>query len=180
MRKPPKKIAFPFYLLLITGLILSLLWWQGIRFNVSESMPIGVYHLVDKPVERGRWVSVCLPSALSKFALEREYLPKGVCPNGTQPLLKVVVAMPGDTVELIQGALIVNGHHQLLSATKNHDETQRALPSLARGTYFTPPNEVWLLGHRAPNSWDSRYFGAISMHHIQAVAEKISLTGATS
>jgi hypothetical protein len=56
-------------MLLLTGgaTLLSLVAASGLRFNVTRSLPLGLYHVVDRPdagtmeLQRGMLVTACLP-----------------------------------------------------------------------------------------------------------------------
>src|SRR5688572_30773362 len=83
--------------------------YAGFRLNVSGSLPVGIYRVVDdtRVVERGSIVVVCLSERWSRFAAERGILGPGRCPGGSYGLGKVVVAIEGDLVTLSQDRLLV-------------------------------------------------------------------------
>ena len=140
-----------------------------VSLNVSPSAPIGLYRPVDLPLERNRPVVACVPPRVATLARERGYLGRGSCPGDVQPVLKWVVGLPGDVVELGQEAVSVNGVRLPGSATAIHDSRGRPLPHAPWGHIVLGPGEVWLLGTAAARSWDSRYFGAVSLDHVQAI-----------
>jgi conjugative transfer signal peptidase TraF len=92
------------------------------------------------------------------------------CPHGYQPLLKPIVAMTGDVVELTPNVVLVNGRSHSHSATVNQDSQGRPLPHLPWGRYLLAPGEVWVLSTFSANSWDSRYFGPIRVESVIATA----------
>jgi conjugative transfer signal peptidase TraF len=103
----------------------------------------------------------------SQIGLEFGYLAKGDCPGGAEPVAKVIGAVPGDVVELLPGAVTVNGQHFTHNAaTQNTDSENRALKHLAAGRYVVAPGEVWLFGFNNPRSWDSRYFGPVPVANV--------------
>ena len=55
-------------------------------------------------------MAACLPpdSGAAQLAVERGYLPTGQCPGGFAPLLKQIVAIPGDTVTLTDEQVWIN------------------------------------------------------------------------
>jgi conjugative transfer signal peptidase TraF len=140
-----------------------------VRLNVSPSAPIGLYRPVDSPLERNRLVVACVPPGVAALARERGYLGRGSCPGDVQPVLKRVVGLPDDVVELGQEAVSVNGVRLPGSATAIDDSRGRPLPHAPWGRIVLGPGEVWLLGTAVARSWDSRYFGAVSLDHVQAI-----------
>ena len=47
----------------------------GLRFNVEPSVPIGAYHIVSGPVERGDTVGACLPSRSRTMPSSTKFCP---------------------------------------------------------------------------------------------------------
>ena len=92
------------------------------------------------------------------------------CPHGFQPLLKPIVAVAGDVVELTPNTVSINGRAQSHSATVDHDSQGRPLPHLPWGRYLLGPGEMWVMSTLHPNSWDSRYFGPIRLETVIATA----------
>ena len=83
----------------------------GLRFNLTSSLPIGLYRVTrDSPtLERGAIVLYCLPPTVADFAHHRGYVPRGGhCPGGLTPIGKIVAALPGDTVVLTRDGVKVN------------------------------------------------------------------------
>jgi signal peptidase I len=77
----------------------------------------------------------------------------------TDPLIKRVIGLPGDTIEIKQGAVYVNGN-------KLNE------PYLSQGTSGTlapqlvPEGHVFVLGDNRGASNDSRYFGMVPYENI--------------
>ena len=136
----------------------------GIRGIVSESMPRGVYysHAFSGQAQRGDTVEVCLPTAISRFARRRGYLAPGIfCNDGVQRIVKSVLAVPGDTVEVSPEGLAVGGHLLPNTAPRSHDSRGRRLPQIRCGRYVVAPGTLWLFSSQIPTSFDSRYFGPV-------------------
>lgn len=163
-RKAITKSLIPGAILLVIVIIAGLL---GYRLNITGSMPLGVWKQADT-IHRGAFVAVCIDESLPsvKLAFERAYIPRGECPNGHVPLLKEVGAVAGDTVTLTADAVLVNGKPLANSKTKAVDHLGRPMESIARGTYTVKPGEYWLFALSNPNSYDSRYFGAVRAESI--------------
>lgn len=138
-----------------------------LRYNVSASMPEGLYAIMPRRLGFGvgSWVAVCVPPAVERFARRRRYLDTGSCRGGGAPLLKVVVAVGPARLRLLHGRLTVDrvsvpGCGSRLA----RDSEGRPLP-------FVPPpadlraGDVYLCG-LSPRSYDSRYFGAVPSRGI--------------
>lgn len=135
---------------------------MGYRLNTTASMPLGLWKQGDT-VHRGAYATACIDhqTPTAAMAFERNYLPEGECPSGYAPLLKQIVAMPGDTVTLTDDAVIVNGKPIPNTRTNRHDSKGRPMQFIERGTYTVAQGEYWLIANQHPNSYDSRYFGPV-------------------
>lgn len=81
----------------------------------------------------------------------------------TRDFIKRVVAVSGDTVEIRQGKVYVNG--ELLpevASTLSDRETW--------APHVVEPDTVWVLGDNRSNSEDSRYFGPVQRTQIRGQA----------
>lgn len=108
-------------------------------------------------------MAVCLApdSGAAQLAVERGYLAAGQCPGGFAPLLKQIVAIPGDTVTLTDDQVCINDVLLRGSRALSEDSAGRPLFPYPRGTYRVPPGEYWLFATNLPQSFDSRYFGPV-------------------
>lgn len=147
----------------------------GLRVNNTASQPIGVWRLTDDPAgERGAAVWACPPNNEAvRMALRYGSLPPGICPVGSKAILKVVGAVAGDQVEVTDAGVAVNG--RLLPNTKplDQDGLGRPLPRVQRGKGKVRPGEVWLLSTYNAASFDSRYFGPVTVDHLKSRAEPL-------
>ena len=75
------------------------------------------------------------------------------------PLIKRVIGLPGETVEVRQNVVYING--ELLS-----EEYLPVLRQRNYGPYLVPEGEIFVMGDNRNVSNDSRYFGAVSVDHI--------------
>ena len=160
---------------LASGLVLALC--SVVRLNVSPSVPLGLYRMVDEPVARGVLVVACVPPDAARLARDRGYLTAGSCPGGTRPILKRLGAVPGDIVDLDADGVAVNGVRLPKSATAARDTHDRPLPHAPWGRTVTPPGEAWLFATETTPSWDSRYFGPVALDHVHAVRPVLTLRG---
>jgi conjugative transfer signal peptidase TraF len=140
------------------------------RINTSSSLPRGLYLL--EPLRRalrpGDFVVACPPPAASTLALARGYLDPGTCPGGTKPLGKLVLAVPGDRVELAASAVTLNRCRLPATASRAADTHGRPLPRFPPGAYRVRAGDIWLFSPH-PRSFDSRYFGPVAVTGIRGV-----------
>lgn len=151
-------------LLMVSGI-------SGVRLNLSGSMPIGLY-VIDGSAgsipRRGSIVLVCLPRSVADFAADRGYVPHGgACADGTAPVGKPVLAIPGDTVSVTLAGISLNGRLVPNSKSLAVDHRGRPLPQLGRGSYVVNAGEMWLVSQYSPFSFDSRYFGAVPIGQMR-------------
>ena len=140
----------------------------GIRINLSESMPRGIWQHqpLTGPAERGDIVLVCLQN--SEFL--KRYIGPGNCKTGMEPIIKPVVAVAGDDLMLSVDGITVNGHKIPNTAPLTLDHTGTPLVPFGFGPYHVPSGQVFLISDWASNSFDSRYIGPISVDTIIARA----------
>ena len=146
-----------------------------LRFNHTRSLPRGLYRLTHEPLRRGDLVSACLPQAVSDLGRRRGYLHSGVCPSGVEPVLKRILAVPGDTVDVDVRGLSLNGVPIEHSASVQTDHLGRPLTSFPSGFYHLGRSDYWLLSTYDPMSWDSRYFGPIERANILSTVRPVWL-----
>jgi signal peptidase I len=83
---------------------------------------------------------------------------------GSDPFIKRVVAVAGDTIAVHDGALYVNGQRQ---------SEQYLMEQDIIGTFpetVVPSSMVWAMGDNRNNSGDSRSFGPVSLSSIMGEA----------
>lgn len=134
-----------------------------LHLNVTDSMPIGIW--TRRPlsdIKRGSLVTFCLPQS----ATENIQLTPGECPDTyTAPLLKPIAAIGGDTVQIREG------HPARVNGKEIPNTIARpSMQSWPAGEYLVKPGEVWVLSSYNHKSYDSRYFGPISVSTIQGEA----------
>jgi conjugative transfer signal peptidase TraF len=152
------------------GAVTLLLSTEGVRtprliWNASGSAPIGLYGL--RPASRlavSQLVVVRPPGPLATFLADRLYLPRGI------PLLKRVLALPGQTVCRVQLAITVD--KIAMGAAREYDRNGRPLP-IWQGCYVIADGEVFLMNWRSADSFDGRYFGAVPTSAIIGTAEPL-------
>jgi len=155
----PSRSACRFVLIASAGMIavFQICGSLGIRFNLSPSLPMGIY-IASKA---GKLVEFCPAEPFAALAIERGYRDQGSCPDGAAPLLKPVVAVGGDSVELSERGLAVNGSLLPDSAPLAADTKGRPLHAWPPGRSIVPEGMLWVISSYNPRSFDSRYFGPI-------------------
>jgi conjugative transfer signal peptidase TraF len=144
-------------------------WAGGIRLNLTGSMPVGVYRVVQGRPSHGAMVLACIPTSIARFAHERGYVPNGNCPSGVAAVGKSILALYRDTVVLTVEGIRIAGSLLPNSKPLRRDSEGRPLPQLALGVYVVRPDEMWLLSTYFERSFDSRYFGPVPTTAIVAI-----------
>ena len=137
----------------------KLLW------NASASVAIGLYAVHRAgALHVGELLVVAPPEPLASFLDHRRYLPKGV------PLLKRIVALPGQTVCRIQRTIFVDG--AAIGDALGRDHLGRPLP-VWQGCRLIAAGEVFLMNRQSPDSLDGRYFGPLPTTTIVGRADPL-------
>lgn len=131
-------------------------------YNDTPSLPPGFYYIEKTDnIGVGDLIRVCIPDSWGQLARQRGYLDRGNCPGEATPVGKMVVAVPGDTVDVRPEGVRVGG--RLLSGSKLHpfDSQERSLEA-ALGLHVLGPGECFVLSTLYDLSFDSRYFGPVA------------------
>jgi len=131
--------------------------------NTTHSMPLGLYYRTAAPIGKGSLISYRLDVQLpaQSLGIERGYDRDGV------PLLKRVVAACGDKVSVRANGVFVDGVLIPNSVPEVHDKQSRKLERAPLEDYTLRPGEAFLVGDTS-TSWDSRYFGTVSVTNCTA------------
>jgi conjugative transfer signal peptidase TraF len=151
-----RSIVLLYVALLVTaGFLVELSHFVGINTSVSAA-PVGLYLRTAPRPGRGKLVEVCLPSEVARFGIERSYIGRSWrCPDGSEPVGKRIVGMPGDFVDIDPATVL------------RADTAGRLLHHFPFGKHRLKAGEIWLAGS-ARNSWDSRYYGGVPIANVQA------------
>jgi signal peptidase I len=84
-------------------------------------------------------------------------------PDASIPYVKRVIAVAGETVELRDGAVLVNG--QVVDIPQAHGSSLPQTPTIAY-PYTVPAGDVWVMGDNRTFSSDSRSFGPVPVSNI--------------
>lgn len=122
-------------------------------WNASASVPIGLYaiHPIDG-IQSGDLVLVLPPEAVARYLDQRGYLPLGV------PILKHVLALPGQSVCRVEHTITVDG--VAVGDALDRDRQGRGLPAW-QGCRIVASDDVFLMNWRSTTSFDGRYFGPL-------------------
>ena len=141
----------------------------AVLWNETPSEPTGLYVRTASPPAPGRIIAFHTPALAFPYADERMgYLHR-------VPILKEVAAGEGDVVCTQAGALSINGRWR--APVLVHDRRGRLLPQW-RGCRALGAGEFFVFSNRIPNSFDSRYFGPVTIPEIVGVFEPLA-TSAT-
>jgi len=163
------------FIIVSTGIGLKV---YSLQLNLTPSMPLGFYRVAEiSAIKHGAIVSICLPDEIAKEGLRQGYLTKGKCANGSIPVVKQVIAIPGDNVELSYQGITVNGKFHL-APFRFADHNGVAIKQFVGYGKYSNTQGYWLYGSHAPlDSWDSRYFGAVARENIVNVVKPVLVLG---
>ncbi|MDH7804633.1 MULTISPECIES: conjugative transfer signal peptidase TraF [unclassified Rhizobium] len=144
----------------------------GYRINLTPSEPLGLWRIISlhRPAAVDDLLFICPPeTAAMRAARARGYFRSGSCPGGVAPLIKTVIAVAGQRVE-IGVNVSVDGRVVSSSSLALRDGKGRPLSPFPSG--IVPPGYVFL--HSAfPGSYDSRYFGPVPISGIVGLAQEV-------
>jgi conjugative transfer signal peptidase TraF len=156
-------VVVTYFTTLAVGLSAFLHPTPKLIWNASASVPVGLYAMQPAGVLHvTELVVVRPPEPLASFLADRGYLPKGV------PLLKRVLAVPGQTVCRTDRTISVDGI--VMGEALERDRRGQTLP-VWLGCRTVPAGEVFLMNRQSEDSFDSRYFGTLPGAAIVGRAE---------
>lgn len=71
----------------------------------------------------------------------------------TQNYVKRVIGLPGDTIQIIEGKVYING-----STTPLEEDYLKETPTGNFGPFVVPEGKYFMMGDNREKSWDSRYW----------------------
>ncbi len=144
----------------IATTLFALGYLGGLRVNLTPSYPLGLWRIepMNRPVAVGDLIVICPPQTPAfSLALARGYVRPGLCPGWMSPLIKTVVAMSGQRID-VDRAIRIDGRPLAHSKIYTVGAEGRALPTFVGG--IVPAGHLFLHSDFA-GSYDSRYFGPI-------------------
>lgn len=146
-------------------LMFSVMATLGLRLNISDSYPLGVYKRVSGDFEKHSLVESCLPVQVAKTMVDRKYIPDvGDC-GGYPPVIKKVFAVHGDVIQ-VTDAVKING--ELMANTQLMDVDSNSRPLSPAPDTIVAAKHVWLMSDSSANSYDARYFGQTPEYLIRS------------
>jgi conjugative transfer signal peptidase TraF len=144
----------------------------GYRINLTPSEPLGLWRMIPlhRPAAVDDLLFICPPeTAAMRAARARGYLRSGSCPGSVAPLIKTVIAVARQHVE-IGDSVSVDGRVVSSSSLALRDGKGRPLTPFPSG--IVPPGYVFL-NSAFPGSYDSRYFGPVPASGILGLAQEV-------
>ncbi|MDH4440766.1 MAG: conjugative transfer signal peptidase TraF [Rhizobium sp.] len=144
----------------------------GYRINLTPSEPLGLWRIIPlhRPAAVDDLVFICPPeTAAMRAARARGYLRSGSCPGGVAPLIKTVIAVAGQRVE-IGVSVSVDGRVVSSSSLALRDGKDLRLTAFPSGVM---PLEHVFLHSAFRGSYDSRYFGPVPASGILGLAHEV-------
>jgi len=158
---------WPLYILIFCAGVSVLVLCQNLYFNIySWSLPPGIYRKVDHAPRKGMFAASCLTVPIAQLGLRNEYLMKGRCRTGIQPVMKKIYGVPGDTVEIIGDRIFINGEEAKGIHILDYDSKGRDIYRFFEGKMTLNEGYYLLLSDYKKNSWDSRYWGAVNIDFV--------------
>jgi len=145
----------------------------GLIFNDTHSAPFGLYIGIEQPklvrTAPPPYIFFCPDVRWPSMKGQPNYRsPMRSCPDGFAPLIKPVVAWPGDTVETTARGLVVNGTLLPHTVPFERDSKGKAIHPYPYGTYRVQPGQLWAVSSFSPRSFDSRYFGPVPLRSVHS------------
>jgi len=146
-------------------LIIGVLYHYGFVFNITNSLPVGLYRLVGTDFTKGDVVAFCLNDESSAFLRSRGGIPvkHGQC--GDHPyLFKKVYGVPGDHIS--QNKSVFVNRVKIPGVFITGDKAFKKAFGPLTADYRLAKDQFFLISADHPNSFDSRYFGAVNKGRI--------------
>lgn len=161
----------PLKILLMTGCCLTVLveaaTLAGVRINTTGSYPRGIYLMTNAPVEKGSLVIFCpADNAAFSQARARGYIGAGFCSGGYGYMIKKIMAIQGDHVEMSALGVSVNGKLLPNSKPMDKDSEGRPLPHIEANIPALDAHTVLLMSDYSTKSFDGRYFGLVDKANV--------------
>ena len=135
-------------------------------WNPTPSEPVGFYVRSARMPRRGAIIAFRVPDRAFPYADERMNYLRRI------PILKEIAAGEGDTVCTNDGVLTINGRRRApVLLVDGHGAN---LP-LWRGCRRMARNEFFVFSDRVPNSFDSRYYGPVTLASIIGVFRPLGI-----
>lgn len=148
----------------LLGLLTLLPQAPRLVWNFTDSVPLGLYLVVDARAHTGDLVVIVPPSSVAALLADTGALARG------RVLLKPLAAQAGDLVCRTSGVVSVNGAPR--ASARETLRTGRRLPTWS-GCRRLSADEILVLSDH-PSSFDGRYFGPIDRRCVLGVARPLA------
>ncbi len=145
----------------------------NIVFNTTSSFPLGFYKISkSSSYKRGDLVSFCaVPSKMIDRMIKQGYSQKNsLCPNQTPQLLKKILGLEGDRVEIKKTVFINN---QEIKNSKIFIKDSNGNLLTIQSSQSIKRDYFWAMSDYNERSFDSRYFGQVPLKNIVGIATPI-------
>ncbi len=152
----------------ICFMVLFILTKISILENVSASLPLGTYLSVPYVVlTKNNYYELCITDNQYVDIMAKLGLSKiNRCDNGYSSILKELVGVPGDVISITKNGVLINNKLILDSSSVSEIRSINLYPQQI-GSFVLKSNEYWFMGE-SKNSYDSRYFGKVTMQEIKS------------
>ena len=158
MRRIPHLLRHSLQVVFFVGLLMVMASCFFV-VNTTGSFPLGIYMKTYGPVHWGDTVLVCPEdNEVNRYGRDHGLISYGVCLHRYGYLIKRVVALGGDEVDISDRGVRVNG------LSLRNSSRQQGIPSRVDGSVELHEEALVMSEH--PLSFDSRYFGAVSTDAI--------------
>ncbi len=139
-----------------------------IGVNFTPSLARGLYIKNNEEIQYNDIVQFCLDNEIANKVQAERYTSGGSCENGLKPLLKYVVGMEGDKIEIRENRVFITQKNKEESVfygiiQEIDSKNNQVLSLLKDGTI--PQNQVYVFSNHK-GSFDSRYFGLINIENL--------------
>ena len=141
-----------------------------VLWNVSPSVPLGLYYMLSRQPTAGALAVIRLPEPFLDLVTTRRYLPTGAV------LIKPVAARTGDVICRHHSIVAINGRAAAFARTA--DAFSRPLPKWNGCIRLNAAGAFVLSGE--PDSFDSRYFGPIDRRNVLGTASLVWASNVSS
>lgn len=142
--------------------------------NITPSLPLGYYLTFPWEINRGTYI-ICLDDSKKEYLEVMAQLglqPNNQCKNGYLSIMKTIVGIPGDLVEITENGVSINSVIIPNSKAMKKYHSLSLLPIESGYQHTLSHDEYWVQGS-IRNSYDSRYFGVITKDEIKNKAVMI-------
>ncbi len=170
MSREMKRRKWPLAAMVVIG-VAGVVWPKAqsppVTWNVSQSVPPGLYMITRRQPSKGELAVLRLPEPMHSLAMARGYLPAGAV------LIKPVAARSPDRVCRYGNVVTINGQRAAHALTT--DASGRAMPQW-HGCHELDAGHLLVLSDD-PSSFDGRYLGLVDVRDMVGTATALWTTG---